>query len=206
MLRKAWILVATLTVCGSAVALAACGSPDAARDAAAEESAARSGGDADPAATSGDLGTVRLEAGCSEAANEYAERGLALLHHMTYIDAGQAFAAVVEADPSCTLGYWGQAMTIIHPLWPDVPDAAGLERGQELVERARTQTSPEGRSEAYLATVEAYFRDASERGEGERLSDFEAAWQAVFEAYPEDLEARALYALARLATASPATA
>ncbi len=184
-----------------AFALAACGAP------ADRDPESSSGGGAPASLTTtddglGNLGTVRLETACSEVADKHAGRGLALLHHMTYIDAQESFAKAVEADPGCTFGYWGQAMTIIHPLWPDVPDAEGLERGQELVALARAQTSPEGREDAYLATVEAYFRDADQRGERERLADFEAAWRVTAEANPDDLEARSLYALSRLATAS----
>jgi len=67
------------------------------------------------------MGSVRFEPECGKAANEHAVRGLTLLHHMTYLDASEAFVAATEADPTCTIGYWGQAMTLIHPVWPDAP-------------------------------------------------------------------------------------
>lgn len=152
----------------------------------------------------GEMGSVRFATGCADAANRHAVRGLTLLHHMTYLDANQAFVAATEADPACTIGYWGQAMTIIHPLWPDVPTEENLLRGAELVRQARERTAPDERASAYLGTVEAYFEDGTSKTEPERLLAFEAAWRDVFEAYPDDLEARALFALSHLATASPA--
>jgi len=156
----------------------------------------------------GSMGTVHFEPGCTEAANEHAVRGLTLLHHMTYLEARDAFVAATEADPQCTAGYWGQAMTIIHPLWPDVPTEEGLLRGAELVRIARGRAAASGetaaseRAAAYLSAVEAYFEDGTEKTEPERLVAFEAAWREVFDAYHDDLEARALYALSHLATAS----
>jgi len=149
------------------------------------------------------MGSVRFASECGDVANEHAVRGLTLLHHMTYLDAGEAFAAATEADPGCTIGYWGQAMSIIHPVWPDVPTEDGLLRGTELVRLARERTDPSDRTAGYLATVEAYFENAAEKTEPERLVAFEGAWRAVSEANPDDLEARALYALSHIATASP---
>jgi len=150
-----------------------------------------------------EMGSVRFDPGCVGVANEHARRGLLLLHHMEYLDSREAFTAATEADPACTMGYWGRAMTIIHPLWPDVPSDEGLMEGAELVRIARERTRPLGPAAAYLSTAEAYFRDGPERTEPERLLSFEAAWRAAMESYPEDIEARALYALSHLATASP---
>ena len=157
----------------------------------------------DAVADYGEMGSVRFDSGCSDAAQELAVRGITLLHHMTYLDAGETFVAATEADPNCTIGYWGQAMAIIHPVWPDVPGEEGLLRGAELVRLARERTSPSGRAAAYLATVEAYFEDGLEKTELERLAAFEAAWRELAEAFPDDVEAKALYALSHVAIASP---
>ena len=90
---------------------------------AAERSAAKTAGE-----TYGEqLGTVRLPASCGEAADRHLERGLALLHHMTYEGARASFEAATESDPECALGYWGRAMTRIHPLWSDPPTEEAFE-------------------------------------------------------------------------------
>ncbi len=193
--RKRWIWLLAFT---------ACGAPDTTRD----DSPPAGDGTTSVAAADtgwedlGNLGTVRLQAECGEVANRHAETGLALLHHMTYLDAREAFTAAVEADPGCGFGYSGQAMTIIHPLWPDAPTDDQLEEGWGLVEQARERASGDDRATAYLSTVEAYFRDGVDRTEGERLGSFDEAWTRVHEAFPDDLEARTLSALARLSTLS----
>ena len=75
---------------------------------------------ATPAVRSQPLGTVYFPTSCDDAANPHMQRGLALLHHMTYEEARQSFATAAEADPECGMAYWGVAMTYIHPLWPVV--------------------------------------------------------------------------------------
>ena len=82
------------------------------------------------------LGTVRFPVSCAAPAAEEARRGLALLHHMTYEAASAAFAAAVKADPGCAMGYWGQAMAVLNPLWSNPPSAEQFARGAALLEEA----------------------------------------------------------------------
>ena len=46
------------------------------------------------------LGTVQIPLSCNEEANRQVERGIALLHHMTYEGARAAFAAASDAAPT----------------------------------------------------------------------------------------------------------
>jgi len=149
------------------------------------------------------LGSVQLPVSCNEAARPHLERGLALLHHMTYEGAEQAFAAAAEADPQCGMGYWGQALTFIHPLWSDPPTAAKFEKGEALVDTAEHLASKTEKERAYLAAVAAYFAAGRNRNETENLARFEQAWEAVHQQYPDDPEAASFYALAHLAVADP---
>ena len=158
----------------------------------------------DPANVYGEkLGTVILPFSCSKASNDQAKRGLALLHHMTYEGARAAFAAVSEADPDCAMGYWGQAMTYIHPLWSDLPGEADFETGKALAAEAGTRAKSE-QERAYVAAVEAYYAQGRNRTEAENLTGFAEGWRKVHEQFPDDPEAACFYALAHMATASPA--
>lgn len=148
------------------------------------------------------LGSVHLPAVCSETAQPDLERGLALLHHMTYEEGQAAFATAAEADPQCAMGYWGQALTFIHPLWSDPPTEATFENGRALVEAATSRVHTE-QERAYVAAVEAYYAGTWSRDETANLARFEQAWAAVYRQYPDDPEAAAFYALAHLATADP---
>src|SRR5215210_7940389 len=77
------------------------------------------------------LGTIRFDVSGKEPARAHVIRGVKLLHHMTYTEAEREFTAALAADPGCALAYWGRAMTIVHPVWPDEPNAAELKRGWE---------------------------------------------------------------------------
>jgi tetratricopeptide (TPR) repeat protein len=149
------------------------------------------------------VGTVDFPVECEPDAAAMFERGVALLHHMTYASAQKLFQEASEADPDCAMALWGVAMTYIHPLWQDRPSPEILARGAELVSRARSLVGASDRERAYVDTIGAYFDDGGALTEGERLVRFEAAWRRVHEANPEDLEAKAFFALAHLALADP---
>jgi len=157
----------------------------------------------DPAAVYGEqLGTVVVPMAVGEAATGQAQRGLALLHHMTYVGARAAFAAVSAADPESALGYWGEAMSYIHPLWSDPPGKDDFARGRALAAEARARAKNE-REKAYVAAVEAYYAPGRSPSEAANLAAFEQGWRRVYEQYPDDPEAACFYALAYMATASP---
>jgi hypothetical protein len=77
-------------------------------------------------------GTVQFSDGCSPKLDTLIAFGIALIHHMTYEDAEYTFNKVIETDKDCFWGYWGKAMTYIHPLWPDIPDEKTLNDGFAL--------------------------------------------------------------------------
>lgn len=149
------------------------------------------------------LGTVRFPVSCRPVASARAERGLALMHHMTYEGARAQFAAAAEADPDCAMAYWGQAMTHIHPLWSDPPADDEFEAAQALLSQARDAGPGSDWERAYIDAAAAYYDVGRHASEKPNLAAFEAAWQKIHEAYPQDTEAASLYALAHLATADP---
>src|SRR3989442_4457019 len=68
------------------------------------------------------LGRVAFPTSCGPAAQAHVERGVALLHSFWYEPAGDALRDAVAADSTCAMGYWGQAMSLLHPLWtPTAP-------------------------------------------------------------------------------------
>ena len=149
------------------------------------------------------LGTVQFPMSCSAAAKPQVERGVALLHHMTYEGARAAFAGATRTDPDCAMGYWGQVMTYIHPLWSDAPRKDDFERGQALVAEAKIRGQKTDRENAYIAAVGDYYAPGWNKKETANLHSFEAGWEKVYRRFPEDIEAASFYALAHLATASP---
>ncbi len=148
-----------------------------------------------------ELGTVDLPVSCNAGAAAAMEHGLALMHHMAYTEADLVFQTVLEEDSSCSMGYWGRAMTLIHPLWPDIPTEAQLDQGWAFVEQALALSPKTEWERSYIDAVGAYFRDAHQREEREREISFHQGWQNVHERFPDDWEATAFYVLSGLAKA-----
>ncbi len=149
------------------------------------------------------LGTVVLPFRCGKSADDHAQRGLALLHNMTYVGARAEFVAAIEAAPDCALGYWGQAMTYIHPLWSDPPGEEDFKRGKALADKAASLAKSD-HERAYAGAVTAYYEAGRNRTEAPNLKAFAEGWRKVHERFPDDPEATAFYALANLGTASAA--
>ena len=150
-----------------------------------------------------ELGTVHFPTSCNEEAGDLVERGVALLHHMTYEGARHTFEKALQVDPDCRMALWGIGMSFIHPLWPDDPDEATLRRGADLVNQAKMLGKPTEREWAYIAALEAYYDEGWKRDRTARLASYEQAWRDVHEQFPDDPEASSFYALALMATASP---
>ena len=147
------------------------------------------------------LGSVAFRHSCDRSADRSLTQGLALLHHMTYSQAEASFQEAIEADPECALGYWGVAMTYVHPLWPDTITLTNLTRGQALLEQAMVTDHHTDREQAYVDAAAAYYQDGAEAAEPARLAAFLEGWSAVHESFPEDPEATLFYVLAELAAA-----
>ena len=152
----------------------------------------------------GKLGIVEFPVSCAGPAAEQARRGLALLHHMTYEAAAEAFTAAVAADSSCAMGYWGQAMSYIHPLWSDPPPAEKFARGAVLLDLAGSRGKPVAWERQWIAATRAYYAAGRGAQEQPNLQALARGWEAAHAALPADPEAAAFLALTLVPTADPA--
>ena len=147
-------------------------------------------------------GTVTFKDGCSPKLDTLISFGFALLHHMTYDDAEYTFNQVIESDPDCFWGYWGKAMSYIHPLWPDAPSEQELKEGQTLSLNALNLAETE-KEKLYGKAVASFFEGKLNKSKGERLIAFDKNWQIAKKELPDDIEARLFSVLAMLSTVSP---
>jgi tetratricopeptide (TPR) repeat protein len=153
-----------------------------------------------PAAAAADLGSISFPNSGSAAAQPAYVRGMLLLHSFEYADAREAFRDAQEIDPSFALAYWGEAQTHNHPLWREQDRDAALAALARLAPTAaaRRERAPTERERGYLDAVEVLF------GEGDKPARDRAYAEAMgrlAERYPDDLEARSLWALSILGTA-----
>lgn len=143
------------------------------------------------------LGRVAFPTSCRTDAQARVERGVALLHSFWYEKAADAFREAVAADTACAMGHWGQAMSLLHPLWtpPLGADlAAGLAASERGLALARTP-----RERGYLAAIRAYYADYGETDHQTRLVAYSRAMDDVRRRNPRDREAAIFYALSLIA-------
>ena len=146
------------------------------------------------------LGRVVFPSSCGAAAAVSVERGVALLHSFWYEEAGQAFRDASQADSTCALAYWGQATSLLHPLWAP-SSARDIATGAALVARARALAPPTARERGYVDAIGAFYGADS----GARFVDRLKAWSDGLDrlrtAEPADTEATIFYALSLVAVA-----
>jgi len=147
------------------------------------------------------LGTVRFEVSGSPEVQTHVVRGVKLLHHMMYPEADDEFAAATRLDPDCALAWWGRAMTLIHPVWPDAPTDDDRRVGAEYLQRGLASRRASPRERAYVEALNVYFSSTAGADYAARLRDLDAALGALSDRYPDDLDALAFSALYHLAPA-----
>ena len=151
------------------------------------------------------LGTVSFKTSCAAPVQADFDRAVALLHHMTYPQARTAFTAIIQHDPACAIARWGIAMTLFQPLWPTRPGPADLRLGWKTAQEGLALDTS-ARERAYLDAVASFFRDPESGDYWHRIDAWTSAMASVHDAYPDDVEASAFYALALLASARPGPA
>ena len=104
------------------------------------------------------LGVVSFPIGCSAEAQGEFNQAVALLHHMTYPQAREAFERVAGIDPRCAMAHWGVAMTLFQPLWPTRPSPDALRRGWDAVQKAKALRPAAERERLFIAAADAFFR------------------------------------------------
>jgi len=146
------------------------------------------------AASGGHLGQVHFPTSCAPAVQQNFEKGVALLHSFQYSASEGAFKQVANANPSCAIAYWGEAMTLWHSLW-EHPDEASLKSGYNELENASRLKARTDRERAYIAAAAAFFQDDPKLDYAARAKAYSAAMGKIHEHYPEDGEAAAFYGL-----------
>ena len=147
-----------------------------------------------------DLGVVNFPVSCSKPAQNEFTHAVALLHHMTYPQAREAFQHVQMIDSRCAMAYWGEAMTLFQPLWPTRPSPVALQQGWDAVQKAKALQAPTEREQLFIAAAEAFFLDPTSKDYWLRIRRWEAAMEKLYNTFPNDPEAAVFYALAHLAT------
>ncbi len=147
------------------------------------------------------LGRVSFPLTCNPKAQKQFKRALSMLHSFWYSEARKVFTAVTETDPDCSMGYWGVAMTYVHPLW-EAPGKEGLIKGNAAIKKARSVGKNTEREWGYIAALEVFYKKKERLTHTARAEAYRKAMEGLYKRYPDDPEAAIFYALSLLGTVS----
>ncbi len=148
------------------------------------------------------LGTVNFSVSCVASQQAAFNRGVALLHDFWYDRAEQQFQAIADADPTCAMAYWGQAMSLWHQIW-DRPSEATMQRGLALVQKGQKIGAKTQRERDYLNALALFYQNPGTSSFEIRVNAYSNAMEKLHDKYPQDHDAAAFYALSLLAAAPP---
>src|SRR5512134_410030 len=159
--------------------------------------------DAPGGASSEKLGEVNFPVSCNDTAQKEFNRAMALFHSFWFDPAKKSFSKVLQHDPECGMAHWGIAiMTMGNPFaWP--PNPAALKAGASAMAEAKRVGAKSERERTYIGALGAFFEDWEATEHRPRAVAFEKALEGVAAKYPQDVEARILYALVLNVTALP---
>ncbi len=129
----------------------------------------------------------------SEQAQKYFDQGFTLMYGFNHAEAIRSFKEAARLDPTCGICWWGVALSygpnLNQPMPPEAVTPAW--RAVQTAQSLRAHESP--REQAYIDAVVARY---SESGEDRAKLDraYANAMSKVAAAYPDDLDAAALYA------------
>ncbi len=151
------------------------------------------------------LGSVTFSTSCSSTERSQFNRAVALMHSFQFARAIETFHTVLSSDPSCSMAYWGIALSSWgNPFATGLKPRAQLEQGLRAVTQARAANPKTARERAYVEAVAHLYTGAANTDQRSRVLAYESAMAAVSAAYPEDTEAAIFYALALAEAADPA--
>jgi tetratricopeptide (TPR) repeat protein len=128
-----------------------------------------------------------------ERAQLFMNQGLNLTYGFNHAEAARAFAEAARLDPALAMAYWGQAL-VLGPNINASMDAAAEPKALELIQKAvalKAKVTP--RERAYIdALATRYTGKPEDRAAADRA--YVEAMRKLTEQFPNDLDARTLYA------------
>jgi hypothetical protein len=147
------------------------------------------------ATTPEQLGHVTFPVSCSDEAQAKFHRAMALYHSFDWKKGKAAFDEITSIDPRCGMAYWGLAMIAAdNPFgWPVT---LKLKEGAEAIQQAKDVGAATPRERDYIAALEALYKDHATVPHRQRALAYEQVMEKLAATYPDDIEAKLLYALA----------
>ncbi|MEM7098544.1 MAG: tetratricopeptide repeat protein [Pseudomonadota bacterium] len=143
-----------------------------------------------------DVGSITFPTSTqSEEAQSHFLRGATILHSFGWKQAIASFKNAQAADPDFAMAYWGESLCYNHPLLPErdaqTPKTVLNKLGSTLQERLAK--APSLREKGFIRAVDALFFGAGDLKSRRRA--YMEEMRALHEAFPDDAEVAAFYAL-----------
>ncbi len=149
------------------------------------------------------LGTVDFSVSCTPDAQAEFSHGVALLHSFWFVPAIKSFSTVTTLDPTCAMGHWGVAMSLLDNPFAGPPTPKALKDGWAATEKAIAAGAKTPREQTYITAITAFYKDAATVDHRTRALAYAQAMESLASQFPQDTEATIFYALALDFTALP---
>ncbi len=140
------------------------------------------------------LGNISFQVTGKEEVQPIFKKGMLLLHSFEYADAAEAFQQVKKIDPAFVMAYWGEAMTLNHPLWQE----QDYDRGVALLNQL-APTAAERRTLAKTTLEKDLISGINilygKGNKAERDSIYATYMETLYKKYPGNDEVAAFYSL-----------
>jgi tetratricopeptide (TPR) repeat protein len=150
------------------------------------------------------LGVVHFATSCNGTAQNDIDRAVALLHSFDFGRAIDGFKAALQEDATCTIAYWGIALSDWgNPFAPGTINTGLLQLGRESAVRGEGLGAKTQRERDFVAAVGTLYKDFESTPQQARLLAYRNAMGDVAAKYPQDHEAQIFHALALAVAADP---
>jgi tetratricopeptide (TPR) repeat protein len=148
------------------------------------------------------LGEVHFPVTCGPDAQAVFDDAMKLQHSFWYQAADDAYAEVLQLDPSCALALWGRALTrLVNPFTP--PTAENLRDGQAHLEEAKRIGAKSEREAGLIDALAVLFATGDVAGHRARIGQYAEAMDQLHQRFPDDSEIAMFTALALIMAAPP---
>ncbi len=162
------------------------------------------GGDADLPETSSEIAVVPLYDNLGDyhypittsepMAQRYFDQGLRLYYAFNHAEAIRAFNEGSRLDPRCAMCYWGTALAYGPNINAPMDAAAGAGAYHAMQQAAAAADAASPKEQALVAALAQRYSPDAPEDRAALDAAYSRAMQQLVEAYPDDLEARTLYA------------
>ena len=140
------------------------------------------------------LGNVHFKTSCNEVAQRRFDRAMRYQHSYWYINAKEIFDEVIKADPTCAMGYWGIALTLMDNPHTAIP-RPNLAPGLAAITKAKEIGAKTERERDYIDALMVMYADYDKVPHAQRMRALRDAQAKVAAKHPDDDEAQIAYAI-----------